>query len=417
MLLVNVASVILALCPVLALLLDVSSPELSEAHARIYVVYLIALLLVVFLGVAARLSLDRKRLAAIASEPGRLLGVRTNWLFLVIITWMLATTLLIGPEKGRGLFKIGEICLVVAFGLAISDLSKAGGPHAMARLWWVLALGFTIAAVASVAVQLESPERYGSGGSAGFIHIRMFGFSLAAAIAILTGFLAHSRGLRRRYAVCLAGLTVLWCVLFWTASRGGIATTIFATLLCAMFFVQLREVLVPWVAAIVVGFLLSLPIPGYFSTGTLTAIDHEMTVESLGAGRLNIWSNVLTLIGQSPWTGHGYAQFPALMEVHNPDLVRVAHAHNIVLESLLAVGIPGTLILAAAAIVVWFRWIFDVRKDNTVDRLAAFLVITVLYGYSFVDAVYYYPQSLLFFAVAVGILGSRQAQRPPKEID
>ena len=407
--LVLIAAIVLAACPLLPVIYDIVASNPFETHDAIYITYLAGPVLLVFLGMAARVAM-RDAVPQARQEKTRLLGVRASWIFLIVISWMLASTLLFGPDKGAGIFKLGEICLMAAVGLAAADLTRASGPGGMTRLWWALCLSITVASVASVGLFVNAQHLYIDRVVPGFIHIRMFGFSLAASIAVMTAFFVHTYGRREKFVFYVAVLTILWAVLFWTASRGGVVALVLSVGIGVVVIPRIRQVFWPWLAAMFVGFVLSLPIPGHGHGGALSMFDHEANVDSLSSGRMTLWSNVVEVAMERPLTGHGYAQFRALMETHNPKLVPNAHTHNIILETLLAIGIPGTLVLAAAAITVWFRWLADVRQTPSTERLAAFLVISVLYAYSFVDAVYYFPQTLLFFAIAAGILGVRRPQ-------
>jgi len=404
--LVSIAAFLFAAGPVLGFFYDLAFEDLLFAQALNYLTHYIALILIVFLGVAARMSLIAQPRPSARAAPARLLGLRTSWIFLAVIAWMMVTTVMIGPDTGGGIFKIGEICLVVAVGLAVSDLAKAAGRHEMLRLWRVLAIAVALTAVAATALHISMPERFIGNRTPAFIHIRMFGFSLAAVITVFTAFLAGSQDAFRKTVFWLVLLTILWAILFWTASRGGIVSLVVAMGISMAFIPRLRRIALPWSGALGVGFLLSLLLPGEGNSGALTIFQHQLTAESMGAGRLELWAIDLMMIADRPWTGFGYAQHLSLIGLYSDRFLNMAHTHNIVLESLLAIGMPGTVLLAAAAIAVWIKWLLAVRKASDVTTLAAFLVVSALYAYSFMDGVYFYPQSLMLFALAAGVLGT-----------
>ena len=406
--LVTLAAIVLAACPVLSVFFEITARDPFSAHGPIYATYYVGAIVFVFFGVAARVAGRGSGLPNSPVTPTRILGLKVSWFFLVVIAWMVTATLLLAPDKATGIFMIGELCLAVAVGIAAADLSRASGPVGMARLWWLLCMSVTITAVAAVIIHVSDPESYGDRGMPVYIHIRVFGFSLTASIAILTAFLAQGYADGRRRFPNLVLLTILWAILFWTASRGGIVALVLAMAFGASFIAPLRRVVLPWTAALCAGMVLSLAIPGQGHSGTVTLLD-----DTLGLGRWAIWTNVLELIAERPMTGYGYAQYQALMEAHNPRLVQYSHTHNIILESLLAVGVLGTLALAYVAITGWVGWLLELRKKPNLERMAAFLVVSVLYAYSLVDAVYFFLQATLFFAVASGILSARQQREIP----
>lgn len=65
------------------------------------------------------------------------------------------------------------------------------------------------------------------------------------------------------------------------------------------------------------------------------------------SGRLWIWDVVIHQIGAAPWFGHGHAAGHAVL-FSRFEHWSLVHAHNLLLQSLLYVGIVGTLILVAA---------------------------------------------------------------------
>lgn len=67
------------------------------------------------------------------------------------------------------------------------------------------------------------------------------------------------------------------------------------------------------------------------------------------SGRLRVWDVVLAQIAVSPWFGHGHATGQVVLLPHF-EAWSLVHAHNLFLQSLLYVGIIGTLPLAIAVL-------------------------------------------------------------------
>lgn len=110
------------------------------------------------------------------------------------------------------------------------------------------------------------------------------------------------------------------------------------------------------VAAAIAGYLVWPPFIEWFhaASGLGATAGHVNTDVGL---RAIVWPQLVEAIGHRPWLGWGARQTSsALSSVvgGHPVSEPYTYAHNIVLESLIAFGIPLTLMLVAAAI-IWFR--------------------------------------------------------------
>ncbi len=86
-------------------------------------------------------------------------------------------------------------------------------------------------------------------------------------------------------------------------------------------------------------------------------------------GRTVIWSSVLRLIHERPWTGYGYAAiwtdesgWGPLAWIVKWSHFRAHHAHNSWLETWLALGYPGLVLWAAVVILTWGLAVFAVYR-------------------------------------------------------
>ncbi len=135
------------------------------------------------------------------------------------------------------------------------------------------------------------------------------------------------------------------CMMFvWLAKRGP-AISVVATFLAVT-------------ALLTLGCAIALAPDFFFS---LLGKDATLT------GRTVIWSSVMRLIHERPWTGYGYASVWSDDSGRGPWAWIIKwshftphHAHNSWMETWLAMGIPGLIIWAAVFIETWLKAIFSV---------------------------------------------------------
>jgi len=246
----------------------------------------------------------------------------------------------------------------------------------------------------------------------GYVFVRIFGFSLAAGIAVGTGLLVlpSLQNNAQKFSIFF-GLVVLWAALFWSSSRGGVYALILVIPVIAILVPKLRAGLPVAILAMAVGALVSLAAPvqspafGFFNA--FFAPSNYSSANAFSSSRLFEWSVILDWISQKPLFGHGYGQ--AYFIGKGTD-VEHAHVHNIVLEAALSWGWIGA---ACAGYLIISSWVSGVRKTMVGDmdeRLPALLVISVLLVYAWVDGIYFYHHALIPMGLCAGII----LANPPK---
>jgi hypothetical protein len=111
------------------------------------------------------------------------------------------------------------------------------------------------------------------------------------------------------------------------------------------------------------------------------------TGDSLCAGRATLWSNVLHLIAQRPWTGWGwgeldYAHFITLYP--GPRFCDILdNAHNLPLHIAVEFGLPTAL--GACASVIWLIWLGKPLGESDVNRRIAWGVLAVICLHSLLE--------------------------------
>ncbi|MBJ2155881.1 PglL family O-oligosaccharyltransferase [Variovorax sp. IB41] len=159
-------------------------------------------------------------------------------------------------------------------------------------------------------------------------------------------------------------------------------------------------------------------IPLYFAIAWLlpqlagSGVDSMMQRLSEGAptghSRLILWSNVLTLIAERPWTGWGWGELSFAHYMHSglypgQRFVEILdNAHNLPLHLAVELGIP-----AAALICGGFLWLV-VRarpwRDRNPFRIMAWALLGVIVLHSLLEYPLWYGPFQLVFGLCLGIL-------------
>jgi O-antigen ligase len=207
------------------------------------------------------------------------------------------------------------------------------------------------------------------------------------------GLAAHANNLGRTTSIFLGALFLLYLyrygrwqslllpvavgvvTLGFTQSRSAIVA-LFATVV--IFALRRR----PWL--LVPASIVSLACVAYFSVASNT--DTVELLESLSrsgraqeiltlTGRTNLWTYVVERVADSPWLGYGYGS--TRIVISSSYMTQggwtTGHAHNMLLQSLVTVGIIGTLFLLIG---LFYQAIqFFTRPQALRDLLFAYVVI------------------------------------------
>ena len=141
----------------------------------------------------------------------------------------------------------------------------------------------------------------------------------------------------------------------------------------------------------------------------LTPLDS--TADTL-TGRLSIWTASIFLIGDHLYTGVGPGQFPLALDAAFPQLAtsvapHIPHAHNLTLQALLDLGLPGTVLLSTLIALAVRGLITVVRRsdDPSLQLLAAGLggSLTAFFVYGLTDTIAPGARGGLFFWIVLGL--------------
>lgn len=110
----------------------------------------------------------------------------------------------------------------------------------------------------------------------------------------------------------------------------------------------------------------------------------DSTTDTL-TGRLRIWTSSVLLIGEYLYTGVGPGQFPLVLKAAFPEIgasvaPHIPHAHNFVLQALLDLGLPGSVLLGLLTALVVRGLILTARdsRDGSLQLLAVGLAGSLL---------------------------------------
>lgn len=143
--------------------------------------------------------------------------------------------------------------------------------------------------------------------------------------------------------------------------------------------------------------------------------------DTTGSGRLLMYSNILDLIAQRPWTGYGVNGIAAAhyaYESTGADLRdaskhfpgQVTHAHNILLHIAATMGLPAALAFTATT---WgfISWLKPWRGVND-QKLFAWAVLGVIFIHSFLEYPLWQSPLLLIFSIClIWILPDRHVHK------
>ncbi|NJL93799.1 MAG: O-antigen ligase family protein [Anaerolineae bacterium] len=140
-------------------------------------------------------------------------------------------------------------------------------------------------------------------------------------------------------------------------------------------------------------------------------------------GRLDLWQGALEMAQQEPFTGAGVYQFGYFMRDLQPITPTTAHlktAHNLYLNTLAELGVPGLLVLGGLGIAfgwtLWHRWRLDYRGHRV--RLIGIMASLTTFAVQSVVDTFTYTSTVLpvLIAAAYGVAGHIHASNKPPRL-
>lgn len=364
-------------------------------------------------------------------------GKETRWpvqLPAVALVFVVAAVLPFIQWAGGVLVHFGTALVSASYAGAVAlavALGYVSGRHKSDQLFVVLMVGLAAAALLNVPVQLIQWFQLHSEDLNSFLGalitpvqggIRPSGMLLQpnqlATIQvwglIALSWLHHKKMLGAVVYAALVGVVTIGLGL--TQSRASLLEM--TVVLALLFYLrsEIRPITVAWAWAVVLLVLLVWSL--YFrevaqflgvvnpAEGRLSAID---------GARIDAWKAFIGAALQSPWVGYGisdsaYAYF-AMAESHPHWYIgqRFGHAHNVLIDLCLWVGIPLALAVTAVSAIWLWRRFKDLRRD-AIGFFPFAIVATLL-----VHAMLELPHYFLYFLFPLGVaLGWLSALAPPR---
>lgn len=231
-----------------------------------------------------------------------------------------------------------------------------------------------------------------------------------AAVAIL---MVHRR-LSRPVAWLL--IVLLGWAMVLTQSRTSLlaASLMAAIILCLSIYKSIlkpyRKDVVAWVAFICAALWL---IP-HISGGEIVQSIERRSVTEVG-GRPLLWLQIWTGLLEKPWLGFGWLQVPGAQQagaINVAGFEQASFSHNIIMDVMVFLGIPGGLLVLALAVAWLLRRIQRPGATNTLAFAALLVLIPFL-----VHAQLELPHTYAYFLVPAGILlGAFDGQTEREEV-
>lgn len=221
----------------------------------------------------------------------------------------------------------------------------------------------------------------------------------------------YARGLALRHALWM--LVLLALGLAATASRTGLLQMFF---LCAWYWLHRRThgngTAWVWASATLGLYLLAsalLPWLLVLTTGhgVVGAVSRMADMGGCGS-RSVLWSNVLHLIGQKPWTGWGWdalRQAHYITEYPGPRFCDIlGNAHNLPLHVAFTWGVPVAL-LGVISVLGWI-WVSKPWRDMTADRQLAWAIMGVIGLHSMLEYPLWYGPFQIALVFCLWLIGT-----------
>ena len=163
------------------------------------------------------------------------------------------------------------------------------------------------------------------------------------------------------------------------------------------------------------GFIEDIGVFGGYMTTTENATQVDVSkldksITKAGSGRGETWIKVWELIKQRPLFGYGLECL--LFQFSGQFNVGEGRTHNLLLQLLATVGIPGTIMYFAALAIIFFRLLSNWKSWSDVEKITTFVgisyIVTALTG----NSTYYTSP---FFMMFLGFVALTQWKKKKEE--
>ena len=249
-----------------------------------------------------------------------------------------------------------------------------------------------------------------------FVHRNPLGAAMA--LGLLCLLLEVSLGSTTSRVGKLCSAAVLAFALFESGSKTALLALIVGSLCvyAARLFAAPKRRLLGLTLVCVVG---AVAVPVVPAVGGPDAVLSPLGRDQTLSGRVLLWQEVRRAISDHPWGGYGYSAFwdgpsSAVTRIQVHTGWEPAHAHSAVLESMLGLGLIGTLVFLfgfAQALIRSVLQLFRGWRDLGLLSLGVFASFIVLNAAEAKIPVSNSISTILFFSLAISLAG-REPRRP-----
>lgn len=367
----------IALAPMLLLAIGWGH-ELSPTRslARSYALPIVA----VELAIAIVALVETRRFPRLPRFPAALL------LLLVAVVFFSAAR---APDPATSLFMTLLWVNHLLFGFGIYQLARHGlltAPQ-ISRAMPIAFAWFGAVLIAYYALHSEHGHNWYQ-DSPSFNNIRWLGYYCAAIFGLCAGGWLESRRVGLAIAIFALALAL------WTGSRGSLAAVIGGYVVAVLFVPVAAKATPRFLGAVLLSILLALAVSQVWPLDQGSA--ERLLFDQADSGRMEVWRQTASLIGQRPWLGWGEAQFSTLLQS------RFAQPHNIVLQILLAWGAVGFGLIAVLAALLADR----VRRNANRQNAPLIFAICNIAAFSLIDGSLFHIHSVSVFALCAALLAA-----------
>jgi O-antigen ligase len=266
-----------------------------------------------------------------------------------------------------------------------------------------LIIGFVIATAAFVIFVLTIPnfETFDwKNGLPGYDNIRRIAYYTAPIMGLCFARLSLARRIpawMASFAVSTVGFTLV----FWTGARGALVALVAAYIVGAVLFPRLRGLRV-WSGTIVAS-ILGAFLAHLYASPFVWMMGMGRMLSGSSSGRTDLWQSTIETIAMRPLLGYGEGQTSYVVPLGKE--FGVFHPHNILLQTLLAWGIVGTVLLVIIAAPMAVRMVRATRRVGG-EFLPPFMAMLVLFLYSAIDGTLFHVLAVSLFATCAGAVSS-----------
>ncbi len=398
---------ILGLLPVAAILFD--GVMRADQNANLWfmpIPTIVALVGVLILGLATQ-ALSQGG-AVFAGGTARTLGLAT------LALWALAfgLTAIEAINPVFGFLKLAELAAFAGLALVLTGflLRNEDGFGTTLAMMFVAGIAISVP-MSALARWADWPGGYGPLDMPGFIHIRIFAFSLVAAFIASVGLWRDAGRLVR--GGLMVAMILCATALFWSGGRAGLLALGVGLPLLAVLLPQLRGAMIPALATLVIGALAATlfeaPSDEFGMAARLAEAAAVGSADALSSGRLAMWTTLASALSDAPVLGRGYGQSHWIFDAAGYGVAHL-HAHNIVLDAGLGLGLPGLFLALGLGLTGWIKGVLVARQADSALAAVGLGLVTVFLIMSLLDGAYFYAQGLLPLAIGVALLLAEAAR-------